>query len=980
MRTLNIIKESSTSTVLKLRAWDNGLPVSVKSGSSVVAKIYNDDQYLFDEEVSTRGLDIILDFATTGKLKSLPVGYYQLQIVIDDGTSNPSEYPSNKKVQFLLDKSLRGDKGDKGPKGDTGERGLQGERGPQGETGPVGPQGPKGETGPVGPQGIKGEIGPRGVKGDQGEPGPQGPKGEQGIQGYQGEPGKPGIQGPQGPKGETGPTGPQGPQGIQGPKGEKGDKGDQGIQGPQGEIGLTGPQGIKGDKGDLGPTGDTGARGPAGPQGPKGDHGDVGPQGVQGPTGKNFTISKVFKSKTEMAGTGLAEGDFVAINSTVEDPDNATIYMWNGTDFTFITDLSGATGLKGDKGDQGPKGDTGATGPKGAKGATGPTGATGPKGDKGDKGDRGEQGSGTKATKFPVTDFKAIINKMYDYTGNYYQDAPVIKNGPAGATSGWGTIEVIGRESQTAGVIIYHTFSLKKTFIGTANDGTLNWYMIAQDEQVAHTSGDEQINGNKTFGNDMVVNGSIDGNYYHVKVPSKGARKAFEAYDVPNNYYRTLIQYYSGDKSGAGVVYGAGGFTAVGSGEVTNNIVAAIDAGTINTSVIEATGVGSEHTLIGSDNNIYFMPGQQNGINYAPAFRFSSGGYLDSWNGSKWIPIIDKNSTLLASDSKVAHNSGNETWSGNKTLSGSTTFNGIVSSNSTLYANKLSINVGKVEQTSILNVNDVSGSKTISKDVGYYYPSGVTYGSGLSFGADGLTAIGGGESSRAIMTQVMNGTQNASALPGESLDSEDMIVSADASIYLLPGFNTSTNYNNMWKFDQNGNMQRFNGSQWNTIIASGSSTLAQDSDVYHKAESETITGSSLFTGNNIFSGKTTFNGAVNTTGDLTVGGNTAYPLGRAVKSVSTKMLYGGDVTAVRVGNIVQVTYNRGKGSKIPNNIVSSETLPADFRPIMAAKCSGADGGGGQLDWQMGVDGKIHVYYSVVTAQNTANVTWTYPVA
>lgn len=48
----------------------------------------------------------------------------------------------------------------------------------------------------------------------------------------------------------------------------------------------------------------------------------------------------------------VAEGKFVLIASTVEDPDNAKLYVKGASDFTYLTDLSGATGIQGPQGEQ----------------------------------------------------------------------------------------------------------------------------------------------------------------------------------------------------------------------------------------------------------------------------------------------------------------------------------------------------------------------------------------------------------------------------------------------------------------------------------------------------------------------------------------------------------------------------------------------------------------------------------------------------
>ena len=130
---------------------------------------------------------------------------------------------------------------------------------------------------------------------------------------------------------------------------------------------------LKGQKGD------TGAIGPKGDTGPKGEKGD---------TGEGFSIFKTYASVAAMNAdkANVQQGKFVLIASNTEDVDNAKLYVKGATDFTFLTDLSGAQGIKGEKGN------TGATGPQGPQGLKGDTGATGPQGSQGPKGDKGDTG------------------------------------------------------------------------------------------------------------------------------------------------------------------------------------------------------------------------------------------------------------------------------------------------------------------------------------------------------------------------------------------------------------------------------------------------------------------------------------------------------------------------------------------------------------------------------------------------------------
>ena len=174
---------------------------------------------------------------------------------------------------------------------------------------------------------------------------------------------------------------------------------DTGIhaQGSTGETGQTGKNGVTphiGDNGDWfigdqdtnlpsrGVQGPQGEPGKDGDRGPKGDPGTPGPQGADGKDGKDgkaFAIAKTFTSKANMSSDGLTDGDFVMIASEVGDPDNASMYLWNGTEFKFIADFSGAQGVQGPKGkdgQQGPQGDPGQPGQQGAPGAPGKDGIT----------------------------------------------------------------------------------------------------------------------------------------------------------------------------------------------------------------------------------------------------------------------------------------------------------------------------------------------------------------------------------------------------------------------------------------------------------------------------------------------------------------------------------------------------------------------------------------------------------------------------
>lgn len=215
-----------------------------------------------------------------------------------------------------------------------------------------------------------------------GATGPQGPQGEKGDKGDPGEQGLQGLQGDKGDQGDVGPAGPQGLKGDKGDQGEAGPAGAQGIQGEAGPQGNAGPQGPQGEKGDKGDTGEVGAQGPMGAQGQKGDP---------------FAIAKIYSSLSALTSdtnpSGISAGQFAVISTgNVNDEDNAKLYLWTGSAWTFITDMSGAEGMAGPEGPIGPQGVQGPTGPQGPQGDKGDQGDAGPQGLKGDKGDQGDVG------------------------------------------------------------------------------------------------------------------------------------------------------------------------------------------------------------------------------------------------------------------------------------------------------------------------------------------------------------------------------------------------------------------------------------------------------------------------------------------------------------------------------------------------------------------------------------------------------------
>jgi hypothetical protein len=84
----------------------------------------------------------------------------------------------------------------------------------------------------------------------------------------------------------------------------------------------------------------------------------VGPVGPIGPTGKNFIIAKTYATVdlllADNSPTGILVGEFAVIVSTTADPDNGRVYLWDGTQYTYMLDMSGIDGLVGPVGPAGP--------------------------------------------------------------------------------------------------------------------------------------------------------------------------------------------------------------------------------------------------------------------------------------------------------------------------------------------------------------------------------------------------------------------------------------------------------------------------------------------------------------------------------------------------------------------------------------------------------------------------------------------------
>jgi hypothetical protein len=129
----------------------------------------------------------------------------------------------------------------------------------------------------------------------------------------------------------------------------------------------------------------SGAAGSTGPTGPTGAQGADGAAGPTGASGMGFTIAKTYPSilalESDTSPLGITAGQFAIVETGDSNKtENNRLYLWNGTNYSYITDLSGSQGITGAEGPTGPKGADGAAGPTGPQGEQGIPGPTGPAG------------------------------------------------------------------------------------------------------------------------------------------------------------------------------------------------------------------------------------------------------------------------------------------------------------------------------------------------------------------------------------------------------------------------------------------------------------------------------------------------------------------------------------------------------------------------------------------------------------------------
>ena len=208
----------------------------------------------------------------------------------------------------------------------------------------------------------------------------------------------------------------------------------------------------------------------------------------------------------------------------------------------------------------------------------------------------------------------------------------------------------------------------------------------ADDANVVHNTGNETVAGTKTFSDKLTVNGAsqADSFYKHLKKGTMSASIMEVLDDNLDGRQFSVGKYYSGFTHGNGLSLTGNGLTAIGGGESSSALLDKISKGETDTTALPASALGDEKLILTSDQDIYLLPGQQSAPNYEGNWRISTRGYWDRYDtaSKKWVNIIGNNTGVLAQDSQVVHNTGNETVAGNKTFSGNTTMGGTLMTDS----------------------------------------------------------------------------------------------------------------------------------------------------------------------------------------------------------------------------------------------------------------------------------------------------------
>lgn len=216
-------------------------------------------------------------------------------------------------------------------------------------------------------------------------------------------------------------------------------------------------------------------------------------------------------------------------------------------------------------------------------------------------------------------------------------------------------------------------------------------------------------------------------------------------------------------------------------------------------------------------------------------------------------PKGDKGDTGPAGKDGVVDYSMTVNTTGDQSATGTKSFTDVNVSH-ILEANTLYKHVASTGAIPIIEMDDTILNR--KQSIGHYY-SAFTHGSGVTLGAGGLTIVGGGESAKGLGDAINNGLSDTSAsgLPITDHSNEATIIASDSYIYFMPG--QQSGYPTLgpaFRLSGGGYLDKYTGSGWTPLITPTSTLLAQDSQVVHNTNNETIAGNKTFSGNTTIGG------------------------------------------------------------------------------------------------------------------------------
>lgn len=291
-----------------------------------------------------------------------------------------------------------------------------------------------------------------------------------------------------------------------------------------------------------------------------------------------------------------------------------------------------------------------------------------------------------KTREATFTDFATVAGDLVKYAGLWFVSDKALNNSPVSGTL-YGVIEVIPAYSKVTGIIRYSDTPNRRNgfYQTTVDDGELNgWHKIADDAMVVHKTGTETIAGDKTFAD--IISGDITGNAgsaTKLQTPRKINGTDFDGtsdINVLSSNDSDIVH-----KSGNENVNGNKTFTdeitfnKLINGALKTREATFTDFADVAKNMIKYSGNWFVNGNVISNKpyvNNYFVvtitPANYQGSGEIEVFEFISGKHYNANVSSGLLG----NWKLSSEDSKVVHNTGTETIAGDKTFTGNNTFTG----------------------------------------------------------------------------------------------------------------------------------------------------------------------------------------------------------------------------------------------------------------------------------------------------------------